>query len=132
MLRVMKVLIATDGHEAATHAIASALQLLPLDRAEVRVVSVLDPEERIGANDDAEDDLDHAQAQLAAGGVTASRVQRRGHFADEIVAEANEWGPDVLVMGSSSRGRIARWLAGSVSDAVIHQWRGPVLLVPSV
>jgi nucleotide-binding universal stress UspA family protein len=125
----MKVLITTDGAEAARHAIASATQLLRLDGAEVRVLSVTDPEARIGGNDDASDDLARGVAQLRDAGVRAEAAERRGHFAEAIVAEAEAWGADVIVVGAGIRRGIARWLAGSVSDDVIHGWRGAVLVV---
>jgi nucleotide-binding universal stress UspA family protein len=125
----MKVLITTDGNEAAQHAIASAIRLLPLLTAEVRLVSVLDPEARIGANEDAAADLTRGAAQLLEAGVTAEAVERRGHFAEAILAEAERWGADVIVVGSEGRRGLARWLGGSVSDDVIHGWRGAVLVV---
>ena len=125
----MKVLITTDGDEAARHAIASATKLLRLDGATVRLLSVTDPEARIGGNEDASDDLARGVAQLRASGVRAEAVERRGHFAEAIVAEAESWEADVIVVGAGSRQGFARWLAGSVSDDVIHGWRGAVLVV---
>lgn len=127
----MKILIATDGESAALNAMDTAARLLPLSSAEVRLVSVLDPEARIGGNEDATSDLAKGCARLAEKGVTASTSERRGNFADEIVAEAEAWGADVVVMGSNHRGRIAHWFGASVSDRVSHRWKGAVLIVNS-
>ncbi len=127
--RRMKVIIATDGHAVSTHAIAEALRLLPLHAAEVTLVSVLDPEERIGGNENAARDLDRAAAQLAAGGVTAATLQRRGHPAEQIVQAATEIGADLIVVGASIKGRIARLLVGGVSTEVMRRWSGAVLVV---
>lgn len=125
----MKVLIATDGEAAAVHAIRTAMRLLPLASMEIVVVSVLDPEERIGGNENCALDLEQAKAILAEQGLTARTVERRGHFADEILAEAKECAADLLVLGHTHRGRLARLVAGSVSDTVVHRWMGAVLLV---
>lgn len=127
----MKVLITTDGHDAALHAMDSAAKLLPLTTADVRLLSVMDPEVRIGGNEDAADDLTRGCAHLAERGVIATPVQRRGHFADEILAEATAFGADVIVMGSHARGRLAHWFGGSVSESVSHRWKGAVLIVTS-
>ena len=106
-----------------------AIRILSLRAAEVRLLSVLDPEARIGANEDAANDLARGAAQLLEAGVKAEAVERRGHFAEEILAEAERWGADVIVVGSEGRRGLARWLGGSVSDDVIHGWRGAVLVV---
>lgn len=125
----MKVVIATDGHESSLHAIRSAIRLLPLRSAEVWVVSVMDPEERIGANENADEDLTEAHAILAEAGIEAKSAMRRGHFAEQIVAEASALDADLIVVGSSARRPFMQWLSGSVSAEVIHRWKGAVLVV---
>jgi nucleotide-binding universal stress UspA family protein len=53
-------------------------------------------------------------------------VLRHGSPAHHIAEAAKEH--DLLVMGTHGRGRIGEALAGSVSRAVMHIWRGAVLL----
>lgn len=125
----MKVVLTTNGHEAAEHAIRQAMAVLPLLDAQVWVVSVLDPEERIGANQNASEHLVRAAALLGTGGITAQTVQRRGHFAVEIVAVAHEVGADVVVVGSAAHGAFVEWVTQGVSSEVIKRWRGSVLVV---
>jgi len=125
----MRVVIATDGRPSSTHAIEEAIRLLPLRDAEVFLVSVLDPEQRIGANEDAHGVADRGAAILREAGIPATPVERRGHFAAQIVAEANEVAADVIVIGSAGHGKLQQLLAGSVSNEVIHQWKGAVLVV---
>ncbi len=131
ILRPMKVLIATDGRAAAKHAIHEAIRLLALRDAEVFLVSVLDPEERIGGNEDAEQDLDDGIAILAAAGIDASKLLRRGHFAEQIVAQARELHADMIVVGSEAHSKLTQLLVGSVSSDVIKKWDGAVLVVRS-
>lgn len=125
----MKVLIATDGTPTAIHAIETAMRLLSLERAGVYLVSVSDPEQRIGGNDDADRDLVKGAELLSRHGIQSIAVARRGPFATEIVAAARELGVDVIVMGSGSRGALSRWLSGSTVDDVLATWTGATLVV---
>ncbi len=125
----MKVVIATDGTPTSIHALTEAIRILPLRESEVYLVSVLDPELRIGANEHAHEEVAQGVAILEASGVKAVPVERRGPFAEEIVAEATAVGADVIVVGSAGRGGLAQFFLGSVSSEVIHAWKGAVLVV---
>lgn len=103
--------------------------LLPLTSAEVIVVSVTDPEARIGANENASEDLARAEAILRGAGVASRGVTRRGDFAEEIVAVAREEHADLIVMGSTAHGAFVQWVTGGVSTEVIRRWRGAVMVV---
>ncbi len=52
-----------------------------------------------------------------------------GRPAEMIVEAANEWKPDLLVVGSHGRGFWGRLTLGSVSDAVVHHAPCSVLIV---
>ena len=52
-----------------------------------------------------------------------------GDPADEIVAYADNHDVDLIVVGSRGRGTVASTLLGSVSHAVLHEARRPVLVV---
>ena len=68
--------------------------------------------------------------QRTDGGATAGRV-RLGEPAAEIVAEAVEWGADLLVLGTHGRGGISRFLIGSVAESVLRGALCDVLVIPA-
>lgn len=127
----MNVVIATDGEAAAKHAMDEALRLLPLRNPGVHVtlVSVIDPEQRIGANADATDDLSRGRAVLEAAGIRAGTSLRRGKFAEQILAAGEELKADVIVLGTEQRSWLTRALLGSVAAEVMTKWHGTVLIV---
>lgn len=54
-----------------------------------------------------------------------------GFAAREIVARASASGADLVVIGTSGAGAVARTILGSVADRVLRSSPAPVLLVPS-
>jgi nucleotide-binding universal stress UspA family protein len=127
----VKVLIATNGSAVAERALEEAARLLPLPSCEVVLVSVLDPTLRVGANEDANEDLARGVARLARHGVSARTVSRRGDFAAEIVATATAERADLLVLGYPPHSRLVEALTGSVTTEVLRNWRGAMLVIPS-
>jgi len=126
----MKILIATDGLPPATHAIHEATRLLAVAGAEVLVVSVLDPELHTGGNLDAEADIARAIDVLKEHRIEARGEMLRGHYADAIVAKAEEMHADVVVVGHERSNKLLSRLLGSVSSDVVRRFSGAVLVVP--
>lgn len=58
--------------------------------------------------------------------------QRAITVADAIVAYADEHDVDYIVVGTSERSRLSKWLAGSVSREVVAKAHCPVLIVRRV
>src|SRR5207249_601108 len=54
---------------------------------------------------------------------------RTGRPADEILAAAEQWHADLVVLSTHGRTGAQRWLLGSVADAVVRQAELPVYLV---
>jgi nucleotide-binding universal stress UspA family protein len=54
----------------------------------------------------------------------------RGHPPEEILNAADEEGCDVIVLGTHGKGFLAHAFLGSVSSAVLHRTRKPVLIIP--
>jgi nucleotide-binding universal stress UspA family protein len=140
----LRALVATDGSPHALDAARFAVRTLdPSTIATVTVASVIVPiqpgltavsatiwDELAAAAETAAND-----AVKAAGDVLAPRfgavksVIVRGPAAFEIVRVAEEEAADLIVIGSRGWGGFRSLLLGSVSDAVLHRARCPVLVV---
>lgn len=140
-----RVLVAVDGSESAVRAAEVAARLLSGRRLEVELLVVLsfqlDPYTLLG---EPLADLPEAQRaerhaietataepskMFAAAGATTGIRHRFGNPADEILEEAQEWEPDLIVVGRRGLSAPGRWLMGSVSDRVVRHAHHPVLVV---
>jgi nucleotide-binding universal stress UspA family protein len=145
----MKVVVATDGSEAALDAAHRAVALLRPD-AQVAVMMVIpekeDPMTDAGGiegpaltEEQAEKDWSEATTEgkdALARTVTAmgTEVETRLVPAEEepghaIVRVATELEADLLVVGSGGKGFFKRLFTGSVSDYVVHHAPCPVLVI---
>lgn len=73
--------------------------------------------------------LDSVVIRLRLQKLRAWSVIRVGPVAETVLAAAQEFEPDVLVLGSSVRGGLARLLPGSIADQIVRHAPCPVLLV---
>jgi nucleotide-binding universal stress UspA family protein len=71
-----------------------------------------------------------AEAQEELPGLVEA-VERRGDPAAEIVAYADEWDADVIVLGTHARRGFQRLVLGSIAEAVLREAKRPVLVVPA-
>ena len=137
-----KILVATDGSPSSREAVEFGLELAVEHAAEVtfvHVVPVLDrsfadgigvPAARPHQIDEVDRrPLEDALALAAEHDVDAKAELLAGPPADEIVAYADTIDADLIVLGSRGRGALATALLGSVSRAVLHEARRPVLVV---
>lgn len=143
----MNVLIATDGSEPVLDACRLAAEILAPGRDRVRLLTVLSyhlfptslvpgehtPDEDEAAEavrDEVESATGAARKALEAARFTVEVVHRFGNPSDEIVAEVDEWRPDLVVLGRRGVRGFERAL-GSVSDHVVRRVRKTaVLIVP--
>jgi len=140
----MKILLPVDGFKSALNAVKYVAKLASNSRSPIKVtlVSVHDD---IGLNhvkqfvsksvvDDylrevSEKDLKPAQKVLDTARVKHSMVIKRGHIAEEIIAQANKDRVDMIVMGTKGRSGILDVLMGSVTQRVSSSAKQPVLLI---
>ena len=80
--------------------------------------------------------VEHRQIQELANrmrkaGVDTTALLVHGATVETILKEASELEVDMIVVGSHGRGAMYQLLVGSVSDAVLHKSRFPILVVPT-
>jgi len=138
-----KILLATDGSEEAELAATSAAALAAKTGSELHVVHVriLPPEtlhDPLSFDTAAREEFERrGRARLeelvgrleASGGAVEGAHFRVGSPAAEIVAQVEELGVGLVVLGSRGLGAIRRALMGSVSDSVVRHAPCPVLVV---
>jgi len=139
------VLLATDGSPTAETATETAIELAKLLDTELIVVSVWNiPYPTVGfapapisgevfapLEDDARKITVAAAARAEEAGVETRTVVLRGFPSEEIRMAAETYDPQLLVIGSHGWGAFKRAVFGSVSTAVLHHAKCPVLVVPS-
>ncbi len=144
----MKILVANDGSEYSEAAVRSAANIAAMDSAaEFKVVTAIEPyvgipvEVAAVATDDMLDRTNEmfeegerlvkasAEALLAAGATVVSHEVLNGSAAREIVEAADEWGADLIIVGTHGRGFWSRTLLGSVSGSVVQHAGCSVLVV---
>jgi nucleotide-binding universal stress UspA family protein len=133
-----KVLLATDGSKDAALAARAATDVCEGTGAELHVVHAWHsgPTARLRAFMQAElkklgnEHLEEGVKGVeGAGGLVAGAHLVKGRPADEIVDLAGQIGAGLVVIGSRGLGPVGRIALGSVSEAVIHHSRWPVLLL---
>jgi nucleotide-binding universal stress UspA family protein len=132
------ILTALDGspHDAKT--LAATKELAKLSGGQVRVVHVREGHfiGRAGfvpceEQEEASQVVDRAVADLVDTGVKATgtvRTSLTGLVVAEILAEAEESGASVIVMGSRGVSDLTGLLVGSTAHKVLHLGRLPVLV----
>jgi nucleotide-binding universal stress UspA family protein len=145
-----RVLFATDGSVSADQAESLIREWPIFEGTTVRVLSVAEDirpwhtgvaptmvrqvaaahAEELRKAKAAHEALAHETAQrLTATGHAADAAIRVGDAAAEIIAEAESWGADLVVMGSRGRTGLTRILLGSVARNVLQGSRSSVLIV---
>ena len=143
-----RILVPVDGSRTATLGLREAIRLAKAGRAKakVRLVHVVDEHGIIGVVEVGADIaslmravvrggrgiLDRSQALAKKLGVDAEKTLREsvaGRAADEILAEARKWRPDLIVMGTHGRRGVSRLVLGSNAELVARLANVPVLLV---
>jgi nucleotide-binding universal stress UspA family protein len=133
-----KVLLATDASKDAALAARAAVDVCEGMGAELHVVHAwhsvptarLRPFMRAELKNRGNELLEEGVKRVEdSGGIVSGAHLLEGRAADEILDLAEQIGTGLIVMGSRGLGPVARIALGSVSEAVIHHSRWPVLVL---
>jgi nucleotide-binding universal stress UspA family protein len=135
------ILVAYDGSPTSQAALAQAYRLAEIEHSQITVLTVeptvaplaaLAPVSveglRAELHDWASTRLREAET-AAPDGLTVHTVQRNGHVGEEVVAEIESGGYDLVVLGSRGHGRIASEILGSVNSHVHFHAKVPTLTI---
>lgn len=140
----MKILVAVDEAQVAGDLVRAMAEMLRVESTEVRVLHVLQPlstspppqmaadyaPELEAQKNKLQRMVDDAAEKLRAAGflVEGARVEI-GDVRQRIVDSAEQWGADLIVLGSHSRTGIQRLLLGSVAEGVVRHAKCSVQVV---
>jgi nucleotide-binding universal stress UspA family protein len=136
--QIRRILLATDLSAASEGATEQALELARDLRADLLVVSVIDPSTPLPGPAVARMDQRRAARELAAQaivikgrreGVHVTFLVWEGEPGPAIVEAAVSERVDMVVVGTRGRGRVERFVLGSVSDHVVRHAPCPILIV---
>jgi nucleotide-binding universal stress UspA family protein/nitrite reductase/ring-hydroxylating ferredoxin subunit len=121
------IVVGTDGSVTATVALRTAARLAKRTRAELTVVTAIDPptieEEQAVAV------LEHAREVLSRDRVKAATETARGAPADIVLRYAYAANADLVVVGNKGMGQPRRLRLGAVPDQIAHAGGADILIV---
>ena len=138
-----RILVPVDGSKTSNAALDQAIGLARDQKAELRVVYVID-EAAIIAGSEYGDMLRVEKAQIEAGHAVLEKVkalfpdaqiklletEKVGQGISEIIVQdAGAWGADLIVAGTHGRTGLRHLLMGSVAEGIVRISKVPVLLV---
>src|SRR5215216_7812882 len=133
-----KVLLATDASKDAAWAARAAVDVCQRTGAELHVVHAWHSAPTVRLRPFMQRELKKLGKELLeegvkgvedSGGVVTGAHLLEGRAADEILDLAEQIGAGLVVIGSRGLGPVGRIALGSVSEAVIHHSRLPVLVL---
>ena len=135
-----RILVATDGGEAAEwatdvgaslaaqlHAELAFVHVIPRALAYPTELGFVEVERVADLFERSKHYLSHAQKR--AGSVPSEVITREGVAETEIIAAGKEWNADLIILGSHNRGRFSRLILGSTAEAVVRGAGCPVLVM---
>ena len=139
---VDRILLATDLSPASADAVDRAIGLAVERRAQLLVMSVVDPNRIRLPGGRFLIRIDQERARVEAGaqvivarartaGARATFLVWEGEPAPSILEAAASESVDMIVLGSHGRGRLGRMILGSTSARVLDEATCPVLVVPA-
>ncbi|MEO6523327.1 MAG: universal stress protein [Mucilaginibacter sp.] len=136
-----KILIAIDNCKSAEVVALNGLQIAQQYHAEIALVSIIDPEANWGGEQPTPREMD----DMIDGNFNTSQQNvidkvfknypvktfiEQGKPYEIILKIADEWGADVIVMGTHGRKGLSHLLIGSVAEEVIRHTKKTLVVIP--
>ena len=147
-LTFKRILVPIDFSEHSARTVLSAINLASRDNATIQLLHVfqmadyvvtpfaqrkhlskLDPSRLSVAEQEARESLAAFEQQVVSRGIKAEAYIRVGYPFDEIVAMADHFNVDLIVIGSRGLSGMTRLLVGSTAERVVEHAPCPVLVV---
>lgn len=139
---ITKIMIATDGSKAAENIADFGIEIAKYSGAKVYAVYVIDLTfldsilmdeswvknayehfERVGR-----EAINYIEENAKTAGIETVPILLKGHPAEKILDFAEEQKVDMIVMGSTGKSEVERFMLGSVSEKVVRNSKVPVLV----
>jgi nucleotide-binding universal stress UspA family protein len=142
-----RILVPVDGSPTSNAGLAEAIKLAKLTGARVRVLHVMDEMPYLMSADGfgamtgevlalvekaAQAIVEQARATVDASGIpvdTAIFDSLSGRLCDRVAEQVQEWGADLIALGTHGRRGVGRMLLGSDAEQIVRTATVPVLLV---
>ncbi len=139
-----KILLPIDSSDCSKVAASYALKVAELNNAELHVIHIVDETTASAYAEQKKISRDQAFRQLvkegkkmveevvreaAKKGLATKSYVRTGVVVEQIVQAAEEFGADLIVMGTHGRTGSSRMIVGSVAEKVIRHAPCPVLVI---
>ena len=142
-MKFNKILIAVDSSAFSLKAAECGLTLAHTLNVEVAIVYVIDrnkesvltevgpsrEQSEIALLKEAQDTIEQ-MIKMYNGIRDVNRFILEGFPKDEILNTANEWGADLIVMGTHGRSGLSHLFNGSIAEDVIKHANIPIMIVP--
>ena len=128
------ILIPVDGSQQSINAFKKAVQIAKRNDAILHLVTVVDkrndPEEAASIERDKESLFKSLEAYASKENLTIEKDIKFGN-AKKLIAEdlVKDWSIDLIIMGATGKGRIAKLVVGSITNHVTRHARCDVLIV---
>lgn len=137
--KIKRIIVPMDGSKTSFRALDEAIEIARACHATILGIYSIPflPAEfapsvipyRLYQKKDAGKFLENSKTQAAKHGILFSYAIVYGNPVDQILSIAKKKKADLIVIGARGKGRIAELFLGSVSNAVLHKSKIPVLLV---
>ncbi len=144
-----RILVPVDGSPTSNAGLAEAIKLAKLTGARVRVLHVVDEMPYVMSaegyaamsgdvftilKEAGQAVLEQARFAVDAAGIPVEATlfdSLSGRLCDRVAEQVQEWGADVIVLGTHGRRGVGRMLLGSDAEQIVRTATVPVLLVRS-